>query len=826
VLELHPGGVGMTLLEAALALHEAGLCVLPAAEDGSKRPAVDWKEFQSQRPNVAQVRRWFSGSRTGLGVVCGAVSGGLEMCELEGRAVREDALPRLAEAAIAAGDAELWARVAAGLVVASPSGGVHFLYRLADVAVPGNTKLAQRISAKSEANPTGVETLAETRGEGGWVVTAPSSGSVHPSGGAWVVLAGSAASIPVLSAEERERLHGLVRTLDERPALAAAPPSVFSQPRSGSGDGVSPGDDYTEKTSWPEVLEPAGWRPVFSRGPVTYWRRPGKRSGISATTGYGEGDWLYVFSSSTEFEPERTYTRFGAFALLEHGGDHAAAAKALQAQGFGKAATKSHLELVVPPLPIATEGAAVDGSVALAPAPVPLIGAFDHTDHGNAALVVARLQQELRYVPERGAWLRWDGHRWAVDALDRHVQLVAATLREAAAAADEQGRRHYMRSLSRRGIEAAIALARTDPAMATSITELDADPHLLCTPGGVVDLRTGLMTPPEPAQLHTRSTSVTPDPACPTPRWSKFLADTFGSDAEIAGYVQRLAGYSSSGVVGEHILPFCYGAEGMNGKSVLMRVLAGALGSYAGSAPGSFLVAGPSQHETEIARLAGLRFVVCSEIEQNARFAEAKVKMLTGGDRLIARFMRRDHFEFDPTAKLWLMANHRPEVAAGGHSFWRRLRLIEFPHVVPAEERIADLDAILLREEGPGILAWIVAGARDYFAGGLREPAGVRAATAEYAESEDDLGRFVAERLVVASPEARAHVLIDTATVTASYASWCRSEGVEAMSMKGFGSQLRARWHIEQRRSHGRRYYVGLSLAAEESPTFLQPSLL
>jgi putative DNA primase/helicase len=257
-----------------------------------------------------------------------------------------------------------------------------------------------------------------------------------------------------------------------------------------------------------------------------------------------------------------------------------------------------------------------------------------------------------------------------------------------------------------------------------------------------------------------------------------------------------------------------------------MRVLARARRPTRPPPPAPSWSPARSQHETEIARLAGLRFVVCSEVEQNARFAEAKVKMLTGGDRLIARFMRRDHFEFDPTAKLWLMANHRPEVAAGGHSFWRRLRLIEFPHVVPVEDRVADLDAILLREEGPGILAWVLAGARDYFAHGLREPAGVRAATAEYAESEDDLGRFVAERLVVASPEARAHVLIDTASVTTSYAAWCRSEGVEQLSMKRFGSELRARWHIEQRRSNGRRYYVGLSLAAEQTSTFLQPSLL
>ena len=807
----------MTLLDAALAMHAAGLCVLPAAEDGSKRPAVDWKEYQHHRPTPEQLTAWFGdGLRTGLGVVCGAVSGGLEMTELEGAAVREGALTTLNSLALDAGEEALWDRMLKGYVVVSPSGGLHFYYLLADAEVPGNTKLAAT---------EGHVTLAETRGEGGWVVTAPSHGRVHPAFTAWTVATGEPSRMPVLTAEERDRFHALVRQLDRRAKPTPAMASPFQQPRSGQGDGVSPGDDFNARAEWPTIMGDAGWSYVFSRGAIAYWRRPGKRSGISASTGFGEGDWLYVFTSSTELEPERTYTKFGAYAALHHGGDHQAAAKALQGQGYGKRTEVVHLPAPRVSSSVPTDGGAL-APVLAGPAPSAASIAVGLNDVGNAALLVANYGDRLRYVPERGAWLRWAGHRWAPDEAGEHVELAKATLLQAARdTTDEAAAKHFQRSLSRKGVEAAVALARTDPAVVAPAARLDAVAHQLCTPGGVVDLRTGELAASSPADLHTRSTAVAPDAAHPTPRWAKFLADTYGGDPELIGYVQRLAGYSATGNVDAHVLPFLYGASGQNGKSVLLKVLGALLGSYAGSASGSFLTVGPAQHETEIARLAGLRFVVCSEVEQGAKFAEAKVKMLTGGDELTARFMRRDHFSWSPTHHLWLMANHRPAVTAGGNSFWRRLRLIPHPHQVPVADRIDGLDQLMIDEEGPGILAWIIAGAVAYYGGGLADPAGVLAATQEYAEAEDDLGRFVSERLVIADPEQRRQHMSPTHAVTSAYAGWCHDEGVEPLSLKRLGAELRGRWGIELYRSGGRRFYVGVSLqASDDDPTFHQPA--
>jgi putative DNA primase/helicase len=309
-----------------------------------------------------------------------------------------------------------------------------------------------------------------------------------------------------------------------------------------------------------------------------------------------------------------------------------------------------------------------------------------------------------------------------------------------------------------------------------------------------------------------------PTPPARRPRWLQFLADTFGGDAELIAYVQRLAGYFCTGEVSAHILPFLYGASGQNGKSAIMEVFVKLLGGYAGTAPGAFLTAGHSAHETEIARLAGRRLLSCSETEPGARFAEAKVKMLTGGDRIAARFMRQDHFEFDPTCKLVLMANDRPAVGSGGNSFWRRLRLLEFRFQVPPERRVDGLAELMVSEEGPGILAWMVAGAVSYYAGGLAEPAGVKASTAEYAHAEDDLGRFIEERLVVGEGQ-----VTQTSLVTAAYSRWCADEGVEAVSHKRLGMALRTRCGAQVHRSNGRRFYLGITVAADEHESIFTP---
>ena len=333
----------MSLLDTAMAFHTAGCCCIPASNDGSKSPYGTWKQYQTVRPTPAQVMEWFIGGWPGMGIVTGAVSGGLEMLEFEGRArpIMADVLALMT----AAGLSELWDRIFAGYTEGTPGGGVHLLYRVAGMDVPGNTKLARRPATADElaVNPDEkVKVLIETRGEGGFVIVAPSSGTVHPSGRPWIILAGGPQTIPTITADEHRELWRIMRTFDEMPVTTPAVTPLCTVPtpdRNGSTDmaSVSPGADYEATVTWPEILLPHGWTEVYRRGDVTYWCRPGKQSAVSATTGYGSGDWLLVFSTSTNFESERTYTKFGAYTVLNHGGDHARAASELRRAGYGSA---------------------------------------------------------------------------------------------------------------------------------------------------------------------------------------------------------------------------------------------------------------------------------------------------------------------------------------------------------------------------------------------------------------------------------------------------------------------------------------------------------
>lgn len=324
------------ILAAALQFASAGISVVPASMKGTKAPITNWKQYQTKAASYEQILEWFSNGETGLGVVTGRVSGNLEMLELEGRSVQAGMLEEAREIAINSGLGELW-NTLNGYVELTPSGGLHWLYRLEEGAsVPGNTKIARRPGAEG-----GVEVLAETRGEGGYVVVAPSSGSVHPSGRPWVMISGSPATIPVISMEDRDAIHLVFRALDSMPSIEQVREAVTT-PKT---DGLSPGDDFNARASWDDILK--GWTKLYTSRGVTYWRRPGKDvGGISATTGRNDGDNLYVFSTSTPFDAEKPYSKFAAVTTLEHNGDFKAAAKELRRNGYGS------VSLAIPLTPV------------------------------------------------------------------------------------------------------------------------------------------------------------------------------------------------------------------------------------------------------------------------------------------------------------------------------------------------------------------------------------------------------------------------------------------------------------------------------------------
>lgn len=446
------------------------------------------------------------------------------------------------------------------------------------------------------------------------------------------------------------------------------------------------------------------------------------------------------------------------------------------------------------------------------------------TDRGNAKLFVKLYAADYRHVPGLG-WYRWDSTRWQIDD-DDTVMWAAGDLAESIAGTDPRGlhsgsslQKHRKRALSTSGMNAMLAQAKSAPGMVLNASRLDADPYALCTPAGIVDLRTGLVrTPDSNKDFHSRSTAIGPKQMA-TPRWNRFLEDTFGSHAEgteMIGFLHLLLGYSVTGDVGGQVMPFLFGV-GKNGKSVLLDVLMKLLGDYADAAPPGFLMARPYEgHPTDLAELHGRRVIVCSEVKPGDRFDEARVKLLTGGDRIKARRMRQDFFSFEPTHKLWLLGNHRPEVGTGGFAFWRRMRLIPFERTVSDDRKIDNLADILVTEEGPGILNWLIEGARRYLGGDkdLTGPERVRIATTAYAETEDHTGRFLSESCTV-HPDHRA----EQARLYAEYRTWCQNEGAPAMTSRSFAARVRETIGLESPKqmilSNQRKYYPGIGLLAD-----------
>ena len=304
-------------LAVALQSLTLGLSPVPPADDGTKRPLADirvngrwtWEPYQTIPATQEHVLSWYKTGRTGNGLATGY--GGLECLEFDSYNTYEAFLDIVADSGLE----QLVDRIRCGYEELTPGGGVHWLYICDELR--GNTKLAER---PITGEPHKREVLIETRGEGGFVIIAPSCGNVHPSGRGYKLVNGGLNTIETIRSTERESLWNLARSFDE----IAAP--IIHRPRSVEHD-ERPGDRYEADMSWEDILEPMGWKKLFERGDVTYWTRPGKETGVSATTGYCKG--LFVFSTSTSFEPRRSYTKFGVYAHLHHAGDHSAAAREL-----------------------------------------------------------------------------------------------------------------------------------------------------------------------------------------------------------------------------------------------------------------------------------------------------------------------------------------------------------------------------------------------------------------------------------------------------------------------------------------------------------------
>ena len=298
------------------------------------------------------------------------------------------------------------------------------------------------------------------------------------------------------------------------------------------------------------------------------------------------------------------------------------------------------------------------------------------------------------------------------------------------------------------------------------------------TPDGVVDLRTGNMRAHSPLDYMTKMTAVAPRGDCPT--FMAFLHRVMNGDQALVTYLRRVFGYALTGVTNEHALFFAYGT-GANGKSVLMSTTAGIMGDYHRTAPiETFTATHVDRHPTDLAMLRGARLVTATETEEGRRWAESRIKTLTGGDPVSARFMRQDFFEYTPSFKLVIAGNHKPGLRSVDEAIRRRFHLIPFGVTIPPDERDPEL-AEKLKAEWPGILQWMVDGCLEWRTERLQRPEAVAKATAAYLESEDAIAAWIEDRC-----ERDPNAWESSTALFGSWTNWATAAGEFAGSSKRF----------------------------------------
>jgi putative DNA primase/helicase len=317
---------------------------------------------------------------------------------------------------------------------------------------------------------------------------------------------------------------------------------------------------------------------------------------------------------------------------------------------------------------------------------------------------------DWRYIHPWNSWMRWDGERWIVDTTLHVFDLARRICREASAECGDSHKTIAPKLASRATSAAVERLAASDRRHSATVEQWDTDPWLLNTPTGTIDLRNGVIREHRREDFLTKITAVSPNHGCNL--WLYFLDRITAGNSELQAFLQRMVGYCLTGSTREHALFFLYGT-GANGKSVLLSTISELLGDYAKTAPTScFTACANQQHPTELAGLRGARFVTVAETEDGAHWAESKIKTFTGGDKIAARFMRGDYFEFRPEAKLVIAGNHKPSLRSVDEAIRRRLCLVPLCVTIPEAERDPRLSE-KLRSEFSGILAWAVQGCLD-----------------------------------------------------------------------------------------------------------------
>ena len=447
--------------------------------------------------------------------------------------------------------------------------------------------------------------------------------------------------------------------------------------------------------------------------------------------------------------------------------------------------------------------------------PAEAIADYHLSDLGNARRLIARHGTDLRYCQVWGRWLVWDGTRWATDetgeVMRRAKDTVASIYVEAARTPDDDRRKavakHALRSESAQRLRAMVTLAESEPQVVARPDDFDCDLWLFNVLNGTLDLRTGELLPHQRDHLIMKQAPLIYDPEATCPLWDAFLERIMDGNEALIGFLQRAVGYALTGDTSEQCLFILYGT-GANGKTTFLQTISAMMGDYAQQTPTeTLLIKRGDNIPNDVARLRGSRLVTAVEAEEGRRLAESLVKQMTGGDKLAARFLHAEWFEFRPTFKVFLGTNHKPTIRGTDHAIWRRIRLIPFTVTIPEAEQDKEL-AVKLRTELPGILAWAVRGCLAWQRDGLGMPEEVQRATEDYRSEMDVLGSFLEDCCIITDG-----AMTQASVLYQAYRDWCEENGERPVTGTRFGRRMTERGFDKVRDTYV--YYLGLGLLTD-----------
>ncbi len=437
-----------------------------------------------------------------------------------------------------------------------------------------------------------------------------------------------------------------------------------------------------------------------------------------------------------------------------------------------------------------------------------------YSDTDNAERFARRVGNRAKFCHKMNKWLVYDGKRWKASdngEIGRLAQKMAkATAHEAIeTSGDKDIVRKAAGLLDEKRIRSMLKLAASICCIDKS--ELDADKYLFNCSNGTLDLRTGELLEHNPEHFITKLSPVVfyKDAKCPL--WQGFLNRIFQGKQDVINYLKRIVGYSITGQINEQVLFIMHGS-GANGKSTLINIVHALMGDYSTNANmETFMVNKPSSSaSSDIARLDKIRFVSANEGERGQRFAEARVKGLVGGDKVLARFLFGEHFQFEPEFKLCIATNNLPQIKGNDVGIWRRINLIPFNVSIPLQEMDKEL-ADKLKNELPGILNWAIEGCLEWQSDkSLNPPEGVKSAVQSYRAEMDITSQFLEDCCLIGTE----HGVTTKKDLYETYSKWCEKNGEKAESKNAFGSIIK-NYGLEETKSNGARSWKGLIITPE-----------